>query len=64
MPKEFRSETFREKELGAYILVYQRPGENVRLNLNYFDSDCSEKHAQTLLKILTNALAKVKEWKK
>jgi hypothetical protein len=62
MPKEYRRENFGHPSTGAYITVYQRPGEKVMLDLNFFDGDKTFGDCALLRMILMNAMEQARKW--
>ncbi len=57
----YRSKTF-DEPTGAYVLVYQRPDEPPRLDVNFFDGDQPIGNVERLYRLLDNAIAKAKKW--
>ena len=62
-PGPFRSKNFNGRN-GTYVTVYQRPNEPPRLDLNFFDGDCTVEHAESLHLALESAIAQAKNWGK
>lgn len=57
----YRSKTF-DVQSGCYVMVYQRPEESPRLDVNFFDGDHNVEHAEELYRLLDNAIAKARKW--
>ena len=57
----YRSKTF-DQNTGTYVMVYQRPDEAPRLDVNFFDGDQTVENAERLYSLLDNAIAKAKKW--
>jgi hypothetical protein len=60
--KEFRQEKFGVEGHGAYVQVYQRPGEHPFLDLNFFDGIRDAAHAERLHETLGKAIKLAREW--
>jgi hypothetical protein len=60
----YRRIDFKEPNDGAYVTVYQRPGEEVALDVVFFDGDQSIGRALLRQRLLDKAIEKAKEWSK
>jgi hypothetical protein len=58
-----RRQEFRNAGSGAYILVYQRPGEQPMLDFNFFDGDREVDEAKKLGELVERALVQVEAWR-
>lgn len=59
---EYRSESFSVEGIGGYIVIHQRPGELVRLDINFFDGDRTIVQSIHRVELLIKAIEKAKEW--
>ncbi len=58
-----KSRKFTDVRIGGYAHVYRRPGEDVKLDLNFFDGPPrTVEHAAILHHLLSMALVEAMEW--
>lgn len=58
----YRSAIFEVPDSGAYVQVFQRPGEGVLLEANFFGGDTSLEEMLAKLKALSDAVAFAGKW--
>ena len=64
MTEEYRREDVRVgPDTGAYVTVYQRPGEEPKADLNFFDGDCSTGEVSLLAAALVKAERIMIRWR-
>lgn len=59
---KYRREDFSLPNGGSYVSVFQRPGEEVLLDINFFDGDNDLEHAKARHKLLGEAILQAKRW--
>jgi hypothetical protein len=63
MSTKFRSKHVSVEKDGAYITVYQRPGKEPRLDINFFEGDRAIPEAIRRQRTLTQAIKLAKAWR-
>jgi hypothetical protein len=62
LAKEFRSKIFSVENSGAYVQVFQRPGERVLIETNLFEGNKSILEQKHQLKALSDAITLASDW--
>jgi len=58
----YRKMDFKEPQAGSYVTVYQRPGEDVMLDVQFFDGDRNLDEAILCKRLLDAAIKQAREW--
>lgn len=58
----YRRAVFKKDNSGAYVMLYQRPGERPRLDMNFFEGDRPLGETRLRLKLLARAVEKADVW--
>lgn len=60
--KEFRSKTFNVEGTGSYVVLFQRPGEDIKFDLEFFDGNRSHQDTIKMAETLEAALSLADDW--
>lgn len=60
----FRKINFSHTDCGSYVTLYQNPGREPLLDLNFFEGDRTIQQSRILSQMLSRALARAEKWKK
>jgi hypothetical protein len=58
----YRRVDFKEPQAGSYVTVYQRPGEDVLFDLNFFDGDQTTEDVLLRIRLINAALEQANQW--
>lgn len=58
----YRKLDFKERQSGSYVTVYQRPKEEVRLDVVFFDGDIEIEEALLRKRLLDSAIEQARQW--